>query len=97
MNNLRLKGDGHDGRPNVEPIALDGHGSAALLLVESLIHGLIARSVLTVDAAIEIIEVAADVEREEASSRSDGNGGDRGIPSSLLAPLADSLRLDLKD
>lgn len=44
----------------------DSHGQAALLLVESLIHSLIARSVISVEDAVEIVavaeEVAADME-----------------------------------
>ena len=44
--------------------APDPHGQAALLLVESLIHGLIAREILTVADAVEIIEVAAVVKEE---------------------------------
>lgn len=39
----------------------DAHGQAALLLVESLVHGLIARSVISVTEAVEIVDVAAEV------------------------------------
>ncbi len=42
----------------------DAHGQAALLLVESLLHGLIAHSALTVKQAIEIVEIAADVKQD---------------------------------
>lgn len=37
----------------------DAHGQAEMLLVESLIHGLIARSVISVADAVEIVEIAA--------------------------------------
>ena len=37
-----------------------------MLLVESLIHGLIARSVISVAEAVEIVEVAAEVKTEIA-------------------------------
>lgn len=46
--------------------APDAHGQAALLLTESLIHGLIARKVLALDDAIEVIEVAVDTKTEMA-------------------------------
>ncbi len=49
----------------------DAHGQAALLLVESLLHSLIARSVLSVEQAIEVVEVAADVKGEIAADRGD--------------------------
>ena len=65
--------------------------SAALLLVESLIHGLIARSHLTALEAIEIIDTAAEVEREIHDARPGPTTKFR----SLLAPLSRSLRLDL--
>lgn len=42
-----------------------------MLLVESLIHGLIARDVITVADAVEIVEVATDVKREMAVDDSD--------------------------
>lgn len=67
--------------------------SASLLLIESLIHGLIARSILTVKDAIEVIDIAADAERELHDSK--------GYPSegfaSLLAPLSRSLQGDMRD
>lgn len=44
----------------------DAHGLAALLLVESLIHGLLARSVISVAEAVEILETAAEVNSEMA-------------------------------
>jgi hypothetical protein len=42
----------------------DAHGQAAMLLVESLIHGLIARAVISVADAVEIVGVAAEVKEE---------------------------------
>ena len=45
----------------------DPHGQAALLLVESLIHGLIASATLTVEEAVEIIEVAVEVKADIAA------------------------------
>ena len=49
--------------PRREP---DAHGQAAMLLVESLIHGLIARSVISTKEAIEIVDTAAEVKAEVA-------------------------------
>lgn len=42
----------------------DAQGEAALLLVESLIHTLIERSVISVDDAVEIVGVAVDAAEE---------------------------------
>ena len=42
----------------------DAHGQAAMLLVESLLHGLILRDVIAVEDAIEIVDTAAEVKAE---------------------------------
>ena len=42
----------------------DAHGQAAMLLVESLIHGLIAHSVLTAADGVEIVTIAAEVKSD---------------------------------
>lgn len=68
-------------------------GAAALLLVESLIHGLIARSILSLQEAIEIIDSAADIERDLDPT---GLGPPFGDFQSQLAPIASSLRVDLQ-
>ena len=44
----------------------DPHGQAALLLVESLIHGLCESSALSADQAIDITERALDVQSDLA-------------------------------
>ena len=49
----------------------DAHGQAAMLLVESLIHGLIAHAVISVGDAIEIVGVAAEVKQEVAHDLGD--------------------------
>ena len=46
----------------------DSHGQAALLLVESLLHGMIARSLIRTEDAIEIVAIAAEVKEEVALS-----------------------------
>ena len=77
-------------------IGPDLHGQAAMLLVESLIHGLIARSVISVEDAVEIVETAAEVKA--------AIGGDLGDSAEalqkslrLLTAISDSLGLDVKD
>lgn len=44
----------------------DAHGRAALLLVESLIHGLCDKSMLSTGEAIEIAERAVNVQNDQA-------------------------------
>lgn len=73
----------------------DPHGQAALLLVESLIHGLKERSVLTVAEAVDIIETAADVQYDLADA-ADGSGSTLRHAASLLTAMAASLRSDVK-
>lgn len=67
----------------------DAHGQAAYLLIESLIHGLIAQSTITLDAAIDIVDVATEVKVELGDSPET-------TPTSLrlLEGLAGSLRTD---
>ena len=60
-----------DDRPNdvssgEAAIGPEPYGQAALLLVESLIHGLIASSSLTVAQAVEIVQIAAEVKQDTA-------------------------------
>lgn len=74
------------------PAGTDAHGKAAMLLVESLIHGLIARQVITVANAVEIVEVAGDV-----ASDVDDAPATHMRPPALLDAISDSLRRDLVD
>lgn len=69
----------------------EASGQAAISLVESLIHGLIVHSVITVEDAIEIVEVAAEVEEQRAADLGDS-------PANLWAPLVilKSIRASLK-
>lgn len=39
----------------------DPHGQAAMLLVESLLHALIGRSILSVADAVDVVETASEV------------------------------------
>ena len=71
----------------------DAHGQAAFLLVESLIHGLIARQALTVEGAVEIVEIAAEVKAGIAEEMGDSPATlKRSL--GMLNGLADSLRSD---
>lgn len=83
---------GDDYEPFATILKDSAQGAAALLLVESLIHGLIARSILSVQDAVDILDIAADIERELDAT---GLGPPFGDFQSLLAPMANSLRVDL--
>ena len=72
----------------------DAHGQAAMLLVESLIHGLIARSVINVVDAVEIVDTAAEVKEEVAASLGDSPATLR-KSLTLLSAISRSLRVDL--
>jgi hypothetical protein len=49
----------------------DAHGQAAMLLTESLLHGLIARKLFSVRDAVEIVEVASEVKEAVAEDMGD--------------------------
>jgi hypothetical protein len=69
------------------------HGRAALLLVESLIHALLEKSVISHGEAIDIIDIAADVEAELAGVENEGVAAE----ALLLAPLARTIRNEMKE
>lgn len=72
----------------------DPHGQAAMLLVESLIHGLIARSVISVVDAVEIVDTASEVKEEVAASLGDSPATlQKSL--TLLGAISRSLRVDL--
>lgn len=75
------------------PSPLEPHGQAALLLVESLIHGLIEQAVLTNSRAIDIVETALEVQASiaEASGENELQAGKSHV---LLAAIAESLKWD---
>ncbi|MHB8285221.1 MAG: hypothetical protein ACYDD1_11145 [Caulobacteraceae bacterium] len=78
-------------RPSQSP---DAHGQAAMLLVESLLHGLVARSTLTVAEAVEIVDIAAEVQ-EAISNDLDDPPATMGQSLTILGVLRASLALDL--
>lgn len=75
------------------PLA-DENGRAALLLVESLIHGLIAKSALTIADAVEIIDEAALVSRQIAEEATVGPPRVL-VSATLLEAMSRSLSRDL--
>jgi hypothetical protein len=74
----------------------DAHGHAALLLVESLIHGLIERSLITVDDAIEIVETAKSVQVDVADE-ADAHGAPMWHAHTMLTAIERSLSYDSED
>ena len=72
----------------------DPHGHAALLLVESLIHGLCENATLSVGQAVEITERAVDVQSDQAEA-ADGAGAPLWRSHALLSSIAASLRADI--
>ena len=78
----------------MRPPEPDAHGQAAMLLVESLIHGLIARGVIGTQEAIDIVETAAEVKTEVAAELGDSPGTmQRSL--ALLAAIGASLEHDV--
>jgi hypothetical protein len=76
--------------PVATPDAPDAHGQAAMLLVESLIHSLVARAVITVGDAIEIVTVAMDAKVEiavDAGAVDDSRDRSLALLSSVRASL----------
>lgn len=74
----------------------DSHGRAALLLVESLIHGLCENGTLTMGEAVAVTERAADVQSEQAEE-ADGAGAPLWRSHALLASIVASLKTDGDD
>jgi|GEM_PF-926000 len=83
------------GNASLPTPAVDAHGQAAMLLVESLIHGLIEKRVLSVAEAVDIVDVATEVKLESGTERGE-------LPATLLASInllqdiSASLRFDVE-
>lgn len=74
----------------------DAHGQAAMFLIESLIHALVARSVLSVEEAVEVVEIAAEVKAEIAADLGDSPATMR-KSLTLLAAIGASLNQDVRN
>ena len=90
MHDSKFKGGGpHE--PSA-PLGDHAHGSAALLLTETLMHALVEKNVISREDFVEIVEGAAEVEGELISSNgtypADGSG-------TLLSPLAYAFKREL--
>ncbi len=79
--------------PGSAPFPLEVHGQAALLLVESLIHGLRENDVLTAGDAAAIAQRAVDVQFDHAQA-ADGAGAPLWRSHALLSSIAASLSID---
>ena len=86
--------DNDPAMPGATPSQSDPHGQAALLLVESLIHGLCENSTLSAGAAFDIAERAVDVQSEQAEA-ADGAGASLWRSHALLSSISASLRSDV--
>jgi hypothetical protein len=72
----------------------EAQGQAALLLVESLIHGLIARSVISVRDAVDIVGIACDANENISDELQQVRSVAR-HSLSLLESVKTSLEIDL--
>jgi hypothetical protein len=71
----------------------DAHGQAALLLAESLVHMLVDQRILSLNQAIEVIQIAAEVKTEVAEAA--GESKTRMNESlALLANMSNSFESD---
>ena len=71
----------------------DAHGQAALLLVESILHGLIEQEVFSVAKAVELVDIAAEVKRDIGADLGDSAPMLR-RSLTLLAAIGNSPRSD---
>ncbi|TPG39745.1 hypothetical protein EAH79_13685 [Sphingomonas koreensis] len=75
------------------PSIPDPHGQAALLLVESLIHGLLERAIISIGDAIDIVETAVSVQVDIAEA-ADGAGAPMWQSHARLNAILTSLEKD---
>lgn len=85
--------DGRTATPAIQQAEHDAHGQAAILLVESLIHALVARSVLSSADAADLIAIAIDAKKEMSSDI--GTNDDKlDRPLALLYSILSSIQID---
>ncbi|NGP18900.1 hypothetical protein [Devosia aurantiaca] len=80
----------NDNRPSMA----DAHGRAALLMTESLLHSLIAKSIISVAEAVEVVETVISVEKDAIADVGDSDGTIR-KSLALLQKISTSLSHDL--
>ncbi len=79
--------------PGATPDLSDASGQAALILVESLLHGLCEKRTLNTPEAIAIVDRAISVQFDHAEA-ADGKGAAMWRSHTLLSSIAASLRTD---
>lgn len=79
----------------VDPVVALAYSRAALVLVESLIHGLCETGALTAEQALEIVERAVDIQFDRATE-TDGVTTDLWKSHAILSIIAQSLRIDVE-
>lgn len=70
-----------------------GHGHAALLLVESLIHSLIDLSVISTSNAVELVATAVEVKEDIIAESGSSAALERALI--LLQTIGNSLKMDV--
>lgn len=85
--------DNHSKMRSESPPHVDAHGQAALLLVESLIHGLCENETLDTPQAIDIAERAVEVQADLAEAEA-GEAAPMWRSHQLLTAISTSLKLD---
>lgn len=83
--------DGEAGSRRSDPRG-DDRGQAALLLIESLMHSLVAKGVLSREDFIEVVDGAAEVEGELLAANAATPSGCGG---SFLSPMANAFKMEL--
>lgn len=73
----------------------DPYGMAALLLTESLIHGLCENAIISTRDAVDIVERAETVQHERAA-QAEHDSAAKWRSNALLAAIISSLRADLQ-
>ena len=87
-------GERMDGRPSLWA-SPNGHGQAALLLVESMLHALIENGALSIEEAADVVDNARDVHIELGDELGD-DWEARRAALAFLSSIALTLRNDLR-
>jgi hypothetical protein len=93
MGELMMSGNENGDSERPQPQVIAAHGAAALMLVESLMHFLIAKSTLTHGDALGVIEIASDALLEIKHDHGDDLAAEPPA-ATLLAAISRSLAID---